>query len=236
MGTTSSQSPGTEPGQIAFFDLDRTITGTVSGRLLVTGAYRKGLMKTSDILKALWLSSAYKLQLRDPVSIMDDMIKWVKGIELSDFEHLCSGVSGKALFPSVYSEARAEIELHRRNKVSTVLLSSTVCQICARVAEFLQMDDFICSRLEVSDGRLTGSALGSLCYGEEKAVRLREYCEKNNTPVSKAWYYGDSISDLPALLTAGNPVCVNPDRKLEREARSRHWKICRWKELISSQE
>ncbi len=235
MGTTSSEKSRPEQGQIAFFDLDRTITGAVSGRLIVTGAYRKGLIKNSGILKALWLSSAYKLNLRDPVNIMNDMIKWVKGIKLSAFEDLCSGVAAENLFPSVFREASAEIELHRRNNVPTVLLSSTVCQICSRVAEHLAMDDFICSQLEASDGLLTGFPLGALCYGEEKGSRLAGYCQRNNIDPSGSWYYGDSISDLPALLLVGNPVCVNPDRKLEKEALSRNWKICRWQESVSFQ-
>lgn len=236
MATISSEKSRPEPGNIAFFDLDRTITATVSGRLLATGAYRRGLMKKSGILNALWLSSAYRLKLRDPVSIMNDMIKWVGGIDIGDFEGLCSEVAAEYLFPSVFREAAAEIELHRRNNVPAVLLSSTVCQICRKVTEHLGMNDFICSGLEVSEGRLTGHPLGSLCYGEEKARRLTDYCEKNNIQPSGCWYYGDSISDLPALLLVGNPVCINPDRQLEREALKRGWKICWWKESVSFQE
>jgi len=57
------------------------------------------------------------------------------------------------------------------------------------------MDDIICSELEVKDGVLTGKPKGNLCYGNEKLVRLREYCEKNNTDVDDAWYYGDAIID-----------------------------------------
>jgi HAD superfamily hydrolase (TIGR01490 family) len=233
MVSISSEQTRTDSRQIAFFDLDRTITRAVSGRLLVKNAYVRGLMKKRDLIKALWLSSAYRLNLRDPVSIMNDMIKWVEGIELSDFEDLCSGVADKALLPSVYREAAVEIESHKENNVPTVLLSSTVCQICRIIAGYLGMDDFICTRLEVSDSRLTGLSLGSLCYGEEKAKRLSDYCENRKIAPANSWYYGDSISDLPALLLVGNPVCVNPDRKLEKEARSRGWKVCSWQVSVN---
>lgn len=228
METISSENSNPEINQIAFFDLDRTITRAVSGRLLVTGAIRRGLMKKSDILKALWLSSAYRLNLRDPVSIMNEMLIWVKGIKVSDFSVLCSDVAREDLFPSVYKEAVAAIGLHRGNNVRTVLLSSSVSQICREISDHLGIDDIICSELEVSEGLLTGSPIGNLCFGEEKARRLTGYCEKNNCSPANAWYYGDSISDLPALSLVGNPVCINPDRKLEREARQRGLKICRW--------
>lgn len=229
MGTISSEKTNPEINQIAFFDLDRTITRAVSGRLLVTGAYRRGLMKKSDILKALWLSSAYKLKLRDPVAIMNEMIIWVKGIKVSDFSALCSEISHADLFPSVYKEAVAEIGLHRGNNVHTVLLSSSVSQICREISVQFGLNDIICSELEATEGLLTGLPLGNLCFGEEKARKLISYCENNNYSPSNAWYYGDSISDLPALSIVGNPVCVNPDGQLEKQARKRGWKICRWK-------
>jgi len=90
------------------------------------------------------------------------------------------------------------------------------------------MDDIICSDIEVKNGYLTGRPRGRLCFGEEKKSRLREYCEKNNTKTSDAWYYGDSISDLPALSSVGNPLCVNPDKKLKKAAHKRGWKTLRW--------
>jgi phosphoserine phosphatase len=54
------------------------------------------------------------------------------------------------------------------------------------------------------------------------------YCKKNNCSPLNSWYYCDSISDLPALEIVGNPVCVNPDRKLKKTAIKRGWKILSW--------
>jgi phosphoserine phosphatase len=91
------------------------------------------------------------------------------------------------------------------------------------------MDGYVCSYLEVSNCTCTGNPSGNLCFGEEKLRMMKEYCIKNTMSLSDSWYYGDSLSDLPALLAAGTPVCVNPDRGLAREARQRNWKVLRWK-------
>jgi phosphoserine phosphatase len=96
------------------------------------------------------------------------------------------------------------------------------------VADHLKIDKIICSRLEVMNGLLTGVPEGNLCYGKEKLIRLNAYCEKNNNKLEDSWYYGDSISDLPALEAVGHPVCVNPDRQLRRKAAANGWKISRW--------
>jgi fatty acyl-CoA reductase len=44
----------------------------------------------------------------------------------------------------------------------------------------------------------------------------------------RSYAYADSISDLPMLEAVGNPVAVNPDRRLAAAARSRGWQIRRW--------
>jgi len=51
------------------------------------------------------------------------------------------------------------------------------------------------------------------------------YCETNNTEVENCWYYGDSVDDLPALSLVGNPVCVNPDKKLYEKALKEDWSL-----------
>jgi HAD superfamily hydrolase (TIGR01490 family) len=142
---------------------------------------------------------------------------------------LCSELSREVLLPSVYKEAVGEIEFHKTNNAKIVILSSALTTVCQEMAKHLNIDDIICSELEVKNGCLTGRPLGHLCFGEEKAVRLHGYCAKNNSSPSDAWYYGDSISDLPVLKAVGNPVCVNPDKKLRKTALKRDWKILRWK-------
>jgi phosphoserine phosphatase len=90
------------------------------------------------------------------------------------------------------------------------------------------MDDIICSELEVINGFMTGRPVGNLCYGKEKLNKIIEYCEKNNSTPPESWYYADAIVDLPALSLVGFPVCINPDRKLSREARRKGWPIFSW--------
>jgi HAD superfamily hydrolase (TIGR01490 family) len=214
---------------IAFFDLDQTLADSVSGKLLAEGAFRKGLLKHSDLLKAIFLSLLFRLKLRDPLRIIDDMVSWVKNISENSLAELCSEVTFKEIIPSVYAEARAEIKFHKSKNAKVVILSSALNGVCEIIAENLNIDDFICSTLEIKNGYLTGRPLGHICFGEEKAVRLLEYCEKNNFPASDAWYYGDSIHDFPALNSVGNPVCVNPDKMLKKSAIKRNWTVKNWK-------
>ncbi|TAL69621.1 MAG: HAD family hydrolase [Bacteroidetes bacterium] len=229
METTFSGDSSSGKSYIAFFDLDGTITGAISGNEMVREAFTKGIMTRLDFARAIYLSLIYKLNLRDPQKIVDEMVSWVAGMTENNMVDLSSKIVRETLLPSVHRQARDEIQIHKKRNAKVVILSSALIYVCQEISINLNMDDIICSGLEVENGYLTGRPRGSLCFGKEKAIRLKNYCEINNTDMSDAWYYGDSISDLPALSLVGNPVCVNPDRKLKKAAHKRGWKIIDWK-------
>jgi HAD superfamily hydrolase (TIGR01490 family) len=212
----------------AFFDLDRTITKAISGRELARGAFRKGIMRLPDMIQGIFLSIAYKSGLKSQTEIINDLVKWVRGMPEQTLIDLCHEISVKVLIPSVYKEAREEISMHKKRKAKTLMLSSALSCICVEMANNLNIDEIICSELEVSDGVLTGRPLGRLCFGDEKRVRLIAYCKKNNIKVEDTWYYADSISDLPVLSVVGHPVCINPDKKLKKAANSTGWPVIHW--------
>jgi HAD superfamily hydrolase (TIGR01490 family) len=228
METIFSKDRNIPINYIAFFDLDLTITKAISGRALARGAYRKGLLKYGDLIKAIILSLDFRFKLKDPAKIIDKMVSWVKGIPENSMVEMCSEVFHEVLLPSVYKEVITEIEFHKVKNAKVVILSSALTTICQEMSKNLNMDDIICSELEVKDGYMTGRPVGHICYGQEKSIRLLAYCEKNNSLPSNAWFYSDSISDLPALNAVGNPVCVNPDKKLKKTAIRRGWKVLTW--------
>ena len=228
METTSLNDKHTTKDYIVFFDLDKTLTNSISGKALATAAFRKGLLSNWKLLNAAVLSLEFRLRIRDQLKIIDEMVSWVKGIPENSIDDLCTEVFNEVIFPSVYKDAISEIELHKAKNAKVVILSSALTTICRQMAEHLSIDDIICSGLEVKDGYMTGRPLGHLCFGEEKAVRLKRYCEIFNFSLSETWFYGDSVSDTHALNAVGNPVCVNPDKKLRKTAKSRGWKIVNW--------
>lgn len=229
MDLTSSENKITDPNYVAFFDLDRTIAREISGKAIVKLAWDKDLIGISDIINALRLFVLFRLGFRNPLSTIHEMVRWVKGKSEKLLNELCLEVSVKTLLPSIYKEAIAAISSHKSANARVVILSSSLSGICEHVSEYLGMDGSICSSLAVKDGYMTGEPAGRLCFGDEKLVRLREYCIKNTMTLSESWYYSDSYSDMPVLQSVGNPVCVNPDRRLRKVALKRGWTIVSWK-------
>jgi len=229
MGTISSENNLRRKNYIAFFDLDDTLIRANSGKLLAKSAYKQGMMSLQDLIKAVWLLLLYKFSLLDSEKIIAGMVKWLAGVSEKSVIDLSSELFEKQLLPKITEEARKEIQFHKNKNAAVVILSSALSQICQAAADHLEMDDVICTIIETDGGICNGLTAGKPCFGNEKASRLKEYCEKNNSKVSDAWYYGDSISDIPVMQIVGIPVCVNPDKKLLKAAHKNNWKIYLWK-------
>jgi putative phosphoserine phosphatase/1-acylglycerol-3-phosphate O-acyltransferase len=228
METISSKESSSGKKYIAFFDLDHTLISSNSGKLLILYAYKQGLMTRTDILKGFYLSLLYRLDLKDTTKIINRMVSWVKGVSESTMNELSAEIFENQILKTIRREVQDEIKFHKTNGARVVILSSSLFPVCQKVADHLGMDDVICSNLEVLDGIYTGRSVGPLCFGEEKVTRLIEYCKIHSINTDNSWYYGDSIADFPALSSIGNPVCINPDKKLKKAALKRSWKIFLW--------
>lgn len=210
---------------IAFFDLDHTIISENSGKILIQHAYRKGLISKRYVLWGFYLSLLYKFKLKDPVIIIQTITKWLRGTKEVALNELACEILNSYLKKSINPKIEERIGFHKKDGAAVVILSSSVYPVCKAVADYLSMDDIICTHLETESGVFTGRPHGEFCFNEEKVIRLSEYCEKNNTRLENTWYYGDSTADLNALKIVGNPVCVNPDKELLKEAGKRGWRI-----------
>ena len=210
---------------VAFFDLDKTILSINSGTVLVRESYKNGFMRTSDLLNAVFLSLLYKFHLRDTATIILGMGKWLKGLTVDEVNVLSKQIVNTHLINAIRPQIFSEIKFHRQNNAEVVILSSVIYHICKPLGYYLGFDNLICTTMEVIDGVFTGRPEKKFCFDDEKRVRLIEYCEVRNYSLSESYYYGDSISDFPALEVVGHPVCVSPDKKLARIARKRDWRV-----------
>lgn len=210
---------------IAAFDLDKTILSVNSSRLVVTMSRKMGMMTKRDYHQAIYYSFVYKFDLKDANEIVFSMMQWLKDLKEDDVKNL----AGKHIVPEMKKLVRPEIleelDFHRKNNARLVLLSSALPYLCDPIADYLSMDDVVCSQLETEDGRFTGRAVGRLVFGPEKSVRMRAYCTAHNFPIDTAWYYGDAYTDRYVLQSVGIPVCVKPEIKLWWMAKRRGWKV-----------
>jgi len=209
----------------AFFDLDNTLLKVNSGEAILRRAYKNGLLSFPRLIRAYLLAILYKAHLLDPLRIIEKLGGWLAESSVDEVEKLCDEIVEKDLIPAIRPEIIAEIEIHRDQGARLVILSSAIDSICLPLAKYLEMHSVICSELEVVDKRYTGRPKTAFCFRDEKLIQMNQYLGENDYSLKDSWYYADSIDDLPVMMSVGNAVCVNPDKRLGKMARKYNWVI-----------
>jgi phosphoserine phosphatase len=78
---------------------------------------------------------------------------------------------------------------------------------------------------EVDAGVLTGRLREPLCIDEGKVHWASAVARELGVRLGECTFYTDDVGDLPFLDLVGEPVAVNPDPRLRREAARRGWRV-----------
>jgi HAD superfamily hydrolase (TIGR01490 family) len=126
----------------------------------------------------------------------------------------------------IFPEALQQLRDHKAAGHRVVLLSGALDFLLEPMKDLA--DDVLCSTLAQENGAYTGELTGAPVAGDARARMLASFARRRNLDLSRSYAYADSISDLPMLEAVGNPVAVNPDRRLGAAAKSRGWKVEHW--------
>lgn len=214
--------------QLAVFDLDRTIISTDSSSSIIKSGYRKGLISTWKFIYAFLIMIGHKSHIFSSRFAINTISKWLCCKTVNEIDLLIEEIYSNDLIHRIYNSARNEIQKHKDEGHGLIILSSALNSVCRHFAQELNFDSILATNLEAANGILTGYTQGDFCHGEEKLVRLKEYCKQNLIELKDVIFYSDSSDDLPTLSAVGIPVCVNPDKKLKSAAKSNNWIIKRW--------
>jgi len=133
-----------------------------------------------------------------------------------------AGFTLERLFPDALQQLRD----HKAAGHRVVLLSGALDFLLEPMKDLA--DDVLCSTLAQENGHYTGELTGAPVAGDARARMLASFARRRNLDLSRSYAYADSISDLPMLEAVGNPVAVNPDRRLGAAAKSRGWRVEHW--------
>ncbi len=137
--------------------------------------------------------------------------------------------------PRIPDAARELVQQHRDRGDLLVLTSVTSRFLVELTAGELGFEHVIATELEVlANGSFAGRTRDVLNMREGKVMRLRNWLAARDdttdgldAQLARAFFYSDSINDLPLLLVVGQPVVVDPDARLAVEAQQRHWPVLR---------
>ncbi len=215
----------------AFFDIDRTLVGANTGNLYMRWRFRNGQATVYEVLRVMKWMAQYTLGVKDTSSVTAKALTLVEGMEERLFVDECRTFFSADVAPRISAAAREEVIACRDAGFECVILSAATPYVAQAVASEFAIPSYLCSSLEVVDGRFTGQLSQPLCYGSRKVEVAEDWAAEHDIDLTESAFYSDSYSDLPMLKRVGIPVVVNPDPRLRWHAKREGWPIREWRPL-----
>jgi HAD superfamily hydrolase (TIGR01490 family) len=162
---------------------------------------------------------------KEVIHIMNYSFSFSKGEPEEKLENLINEFFDKDIKNNIFSEIINIIKKHKAEGRELLIISSAIDAIVGRVAKFLEINNYIGTKLETIDGKFTGKILGDIVYGKNKIDFAKDFISENNLDFKNSWVYTDHHSDLDLMALSSNPHAVNPEKTLKKEAEKRNWPV-----------
>jgi HAD superfamily hydrolase (TIGR01490 family) len=216
--------------RIVLFDMDGTLVKKNTGRLYVQFEYDRGHMSLGRVAEVATWHARYLTSYLDIDGLAERAISWYQGRSMSEIDAEMEPWFQRYVVSHITDAAKRCVASHfERGEVVAIATGGT--EYATRpVARHLGIADYICSEIELRDGRITGKLIRPACAGPGKLLRTQRWLAANHPGVnlSQVTFYSDSITDLPLLEAVGTPIAVNPDLRLTLVAKRRGWRILKW--------
>jgi len=212
------------------FDVDHTVINQSSMWHFLRMAMKSRVIHFYRIrrLPVDWIR--YKLRAPD-TDFIESAVENLADIERDALERIADECFNKHLKGDIFTGAQKLIAEAQRKNERVIFASSSFDFVLRPLERFLGVDGLLACELEYRNGKTTGRLIGSSLFGVKKKTVVQAWLQRNNITPEEVSFYSDSYTDIPLLEYCGDPVAVNPDRILRREAKKRGWKILRFREV-----
>lgn len=212
----------------AFFDLDKTVIAKASIVAFGPHLRREGLITRRTMVKAVAQQLIFLQFGADEEKlnkVRESMLEVTRGWSRTQVRTIVRETLMETIEPLIFAEALELMEHHRANGDRIYLVSAAPEEIVVPLAEMLGVDGALASRGEVDEQDCYTGTMAFYCYGENKAVAIRDLAERTGISLTGSSAYSDSATDAPMLAAVGHGFAVNPDRSLARLAEEHGWEI-----------
>ena len=213
----------------AFFDMDKTLISENSGSLYLRDRYALGEVGRRELARWTWAYLRYRLGLLGLNAFSRELGRPFAGRREAELRREAQAFVTSRVVPKLYPAALARLGEHRAQGHTLALVSGAIGFVVLPLAQHLDVELAVYTRLAVEGGILSGRVVEPACFGAGKLYWLRRLSDAHRIDLARSWFYTDSITDLPLLEAVGHPVAVNPDLRLYCTARRRRWPIERFR-------
>ncbi len=207
----------------AFFDFDGTLIDGYSARVFYEDQIRRFELSPGQLARSALAGLDMAVRGTDVSELMKVAVGNWAGHREEEVRDLFARLFKERIAGMVYPEARELVRAHRRAGHTVVLASSATRYQLAALADDLEVDNVLCSEVEIVKGYFTGFISGEVLWGEAKARAVQEFAQSEGVELERSFAYANGDEDVAFLATVGNPRALNPQGGLERVAAERDW-------------
>jgi HAD superfamily hydrolase (TIGR01490 family) len=217
--------------KLVVFDFDGTLLEGHSPVRMVKSLARRRVIPFGVSLKIGWWGMRYKLRFNvEQATVRKYIFRSFVDLSAREADLLIKDLYRTDLEPRLRPKALEAMKKHQEAGEKIIIVSASFEPIVSELVKSVGAYHAICTQMEVIDGYYTGNVIGEPPEGEQKLIQLKAFANEHfgegNWKVT--WAYGDHSSDEFLMATAEHSVAVNPDARLERDAKAQGWQILDW--------
>lgn len=213
---------------LAIFDMDETLIACDSSTLWLAYLVEKGLAPAAMLETEKTMMQSYHAGELSMQSYMDFTLRPLAGKTVAEVDAMASDYVARIVPHQVYAQALAQLQWHRQQQHTLLVISATADFIVRKVAAALGVAEVLAIGLEQHKNRYTGATQGVLSFREGKVLRLEAWMRAHGHSLSGSYGYSDSVNDMPLLEAVDKPHVVNPSAGFQQTLQSRQWPQLRW--------
>jgi HAD superfamily phosphoserine phosphatase-like hydrolase len=199
---------------LSVFDLDHTLIKGNTSFLFCFYLYKCGVFSFFSVVYSLYCYFLHRICGMSLEMLHQKIFKkLLQGRSFASFEKYILDFTQRILPSYFYIPALSRLRRAQHLGDYTVILSSSPSFLVKTIAQYLGVDEWRASEYSIAQDRKF-FAIASLMQGEDKASYVQILSRALGIKKESITAYSDSYLDLPFLLSAGNAIAVNPDRKL----------------------
>jgi putative phosphoserine phosphatase/1-acylglycerol-3-phosphate O-acyltransferase len=216
------------PQIAAIFDFDGTLIAGYSATAFIREQVRRGDLSPREFVELMRAMGSFGLGNLGFSGMMAVNAQFMRGIEEEAYFEIGEELYKDEIARLIYPESRRLVQAHLAKGHTVAVISSATPYQVLPAARDLDIDNVLCTHLEVSNGRFTGAVVRPTCFGQGKVDAAEKLAAENGADLDQSYFYSDSTDDQLLLERVGRPRALNPGRKLERLARANQWPVAQF--------
>ncbi len=220
--------------KIAIFDFDGTLFPIDTLRYLLSCWKTKKYSKYKyykTYISLIGLFIIYKLDITTKIPNQT-----IKNRALQRFNYIFSDMTeddvihylnncAEGIIELLNSSVVEEVRKAKKEGYHLVLLSGTYELLLSKVAEYLEIDTVIGTKMNFKNGLFDQDKILDIISGPAKLEQFNKYFQNVSVDLELSLAFADSYSDIHILKSVGKAIAVNPDDRLREFAMENDWRI-----------